>query len=81
MTTKYFVDAAGVYLGGYDGAPAPAGAIEVPAPPPHGLMRRVAGNWIDTPASLFAKRPSIDFEKLVDALKAKAGLTDQDVGR
>jgi hypothetical protein len=79
--TRFYVDVAGAYIGGFDGAPPPAGAIEVPAPPPHGLMRRVAGNWIDTPASLAAKRPPIDLEKLVDALKSKAGLTDQDVGR
>jgi hypothetical protein len=35
--TKYFVDAVGNYLGGFDGAGPQAGAIEVPNPPAHGL--------------------------------------------
>lgn len=33
MSTKFFVDAAGAYLGGFDGAEPPAGAFEVPEPP------------------------------------------------
>ena len=31
--TKYFVDEAGVYIGGFDGADPPNGAIEVPIAP------------------------------------------------
>lgn len=31
--TKYFVDKQGVYIGGFDGAEPPAGAIEVPFAP------------------------------------------------
>lgn len=33
--TKYYVDEDGAYLGGYDGAEPPEGAIEVPAAPAH----------------------------------------------
>ena len=33
--TSYFVDAEGKYLGGFDGAEPPAGAIEVPSAPSH----------------------------------------------
>lgn len=33
MSTRFFVDGAGVYLGGYDGAEPPEGAIEVEAAP------------------------------------------------
>lgn len=33
MTTKYYVDPDGTYLGAYVGAEPPPGAIEVPAPP------------------------------------------------
>lgn len=35
--TKYFVDAGGKYLGGFDGTTPPAGAIEVPFAPDHAL--------------------------------------------
>jgi len=31
--TKYYVDNAGAYIGGFDGANPPAGAVEVPTPP------------------------------------------------
>jgi len=34
MATRYFVDPQGNYLGGFDGAPPPTGAIEVSDPPP-----------------------------------------------
>lgn len=43
--TKFFVDNNGRYLGGFDGAKPPAGAIEVPAPPAHGRNRWVSGAW------------------------------------
>lgn len=33
MSTRYFVDAAGVYLGGFDGSSPPDGAVEVPTAP------------------------------------------------
>lgn len=33
MTTKFYVDAEGIYLGGFAGVQPPAGAVEVPEPP------------------------------------------------
>ena len=37
MTTKYYVDPDGAYLGAYVGAEPPEGAVQVPAPPTNGL--------------------------------------------
>ena len=36
MMTKYYVNAAGAYIGAYVGAEPPAGAIEVAVPPSRG---------------------------------------------
>lgn len=36
MTTKYYVNAAGLYLGGFVDAEPPQDAVEVPEPPAHG---------------------------------------------
>lgn len=47
--TKYFVDEAGNYIGGFDGANPPAGAIEIPAPPPHGWMVFINNVWVMPP--------------------------------
>lgn len=33
MTTKFYIDSDGKYIGGFDGALPPKGAIEVPFPP------------------------------------------------
>lgn len=49
--TRYFVDADGVYLGGFEVPEGhepnwPADAIEVQAPPPDGRMRWVGGTWV-----------------------------------
>lgn len=48
MTTRFYVDANGDYLGGFgDGAIPPVGAIEVQNdPPPSGKHRRVGGAWV-----------------------------------
>lgn len=47
--TKFYVDAAGNYLGGFDGAEPPSGAIEIPSAPAHGLDKWAAGTWVVTP--------------------------------
>jgi len=44
--TKYYIDYEGIYLGGYDGADPPDNAIEIDAPPPHGLAKLINGQWI-----------------------------------
>ena len=45
MTTKYYSDAQGNYIGGYDGAEPPAGAIERPSPPDHGFDLWDGAQW------------------------------------
>jgi len=45
METKYFVNSAGDYLGGFCGAIPPEGAIEVPTAPNHGTDKYVDGQW------------------------------------
>ncbi len=51
--TRYFVDAEGKSLGGFDGgAEPPAGAVEVPVPPPvHNNQRCNGADW-EPPAAL-----------------------------
>lgn len=43
--TKFYVDAQGNYIGGFDGAPAPDGAIEVPSAPYHAADIWNGGGW------------------------------------
>lgn len=45
--TKFYVDNAGKYLGGFDGALPPDGSIEVQAPPPDGRMTWDGSKWIE----------------------------------
>lgn len=61
LSVKYYVDAAGNYLGGFAGyvvdgvmvpAVVPDGAIEVPCPPPHGWQRWNRGGWEPLPPHL-----------------------------
>lgn len=47
--TQYFVDGGGNYLGGFDGAEPPDGAIEVPHAPANGDDKWVGGAWAATP--------------------------------
>ncbi len=49
--TKFYIDAIGNYLGGFDGAAAPAAAIEVADPPAHGAMTWDGKAW-QTPTAL-----------------------------
>lgn len=44
--TKYYVDASGNYLGGFDGNPTPpSGSIEVSAPPPDARQKWNGTSW------------------------------------
>ena len=45
MTTKYYADAQGNYIGGYEGSVPPNGAIEVPTPPDDGRQKWIGGAW------------------------------------
>lgn len=44
--TKYYIDQEGNYLGGFEGAKAPDGAIEIEAPPNHALDKWDGNQWI-----------------------------------
>lgn len=46
MATKFYTDAQGNYLGGFDGAPPPQGAIEVTVPPDDGHAKFDGTKWI-----------------------------------
>jgi hypothetical protein len=50
MTTRYFVDADGGYLGGFDGAEPPSGAIEVQEAPQDARQVWADGAWSAAPA-------------------------------
>lgn len=65
--TRYFVDGSGNYVGAFDGAAPPAGAIEVPTAPNDARQRWVGGEW-------GAVAPTADDYKLaiVAMLDAKA---------
>jgi hypothetical protein len=43
--TQYYVDTNGNYLGGFDGATPPVGAIEVSAPPTDGRQKWINNAW------------------------------------
>jgi len=60
--TKYFVDSNGNYIGGFDGTPPPAGSVEVPTPPDHGLDKFVSGAWVahDSAPTVSERRAVID---------------------
>lgn len=49
MTTRYFVDGNGNYIGGFDGAEPPAGAIEVPEAPQDANQTWANGAWSAPP--------------------------------
>lgn len=48
--TKYFVDGNGAYIGGFDGAEPPAGAVEVPTAPQDASQTWASGAWSAAPA-------------------------------
>ncbi|MBZ8133213.1 hypothetical protein [Afifella sp. IM 167] len=51
MTTRFYVDAEGAYLGGFDGAAPPQGAVEVGAPPADGRQKWNGEEWSAPPAT------------------------------
>ncbi len=59
--TQFYVDAAGNYLGGFDGAEPPAGAVEIQEPPAHGLDKWVNGAWV-----LYVQPLSVRLIELLD---------------
>ena len=80
--TKYFVDPAGVYLGGFDGVDPPADAIEVPGPPDHGMQKRQGNAWVDTPELIALRQreaEAVSLPELIAALKGSGVLTSADL--
>lgn len=51
MGARFFVDAAGRYVGGFDGAPPPAGAVEVPSAPDDARQVWDGAAWGPAPTS------------------------------
>lgn len=46
MSTKYFIDATGIYIGAFEGATPPAGAVEVPHAPSNANGQWRGGDWV-----------------------------------
>jgi hypothetical protein len=60
MTTKFYVDAAGNYLGGYAGVEPPLGAVEVPTAPDRADRKWTGTDWaVLTPEELRAAMPPL----------------------
>lgn len=49
MTTKYFVTSTGAYIGAFDGAEPPAGAVEVPTAPASAFDLWDGEKWLSAP--------------------------------
>lgn len=71
---RYFMDVGGNYLGGYEGAEPPAGAIEINSPPAHALDKYdfQTKQWI----AYVAPKDKSYAEKLADVLVAKGVIAD-----
>lgn len=70
MATKFYRDSDGNYLGGFDGALPPEGAIEIPEPPPHGACIWNGTEWTFSPEL----QETIDADQKKDLLE-KSGAT------
>lgn len=80
--TQYFVDGNGAYLGGYDGADPPDGAIEVPEAPADASQTWDGHAWSDAPAVRQLVLKSIVQARIIEAGKmpqAYAALTSNPV--
>ncbi len=76
MTTLHFVDANGVYLGGFgDGAAAPQGAVEV-TEPPHGLAAWQNGAWVFDATAEARKSMTLTFAQLLIGLVSEGWITE-----
>lgn len=60
--TKYFVNSLGVYIGGFDGALPPAGAVEVPSPPANAADRWNDGQWAPAAAESPESVPMLNLQ-------------------
>ena len=76
--TRYFIHPRGNYIGGFDGADPPVGAIEIAAPPKHGLDKWDfnAQAWLPYVPPLPLKTKA---DKILIALVAKGVIKQADV--
>ena len=74
MTTKYYRDEAGNYLGAYGGINPviPAGAIEVSHPPQHGRDKWDGEAWVSVEEPSYRVAKLTIVERLIAAGKAEA---------
>ncbi len=73
MTTLYFIDVSGNYLGGFDGALPPSGAVEIATPPSDGRMMWSGTAWgLPLPLSISERCSSVD---ALQTAKLSGGIT------
>jgi len=65
--TKYFVDANGAYIGGFDGAEPPEGAIEVPIAPDDARQKWDGNGWSDVPPARPMVAKSVVQARIIEA--------------
>jgi len=82
--TKYFIDERGNYLGGFDGAEPPVGAVEIPVSPEYGSDILIEGVWTQTDdrkTQVFNETRRTEYEKegiTTDAMIVALWEGDQD---
>ena len=76
--TQHFVDASGIYLGGFgDGAVPPEGSVEV-TEPPHGLAVWQNGAWVFDAEADARKSMTLSFAQLLIGLVTEAWITESE---
>lgn len=76
MTTKYYVNATGKYLGAFDGAPAPAGGIQIASPPADARQTWIGSGWSALPQEV---PKEVSRRRGLQALFMLHGLRDTDI--
>jgi len=81
--TQYYVDAAGKYLGGFDGAEAlklvPPGATEVPGAPEDARQIWDGAKWGPVPAPPPKSAAPLTADELAEILIAKGAISQPDI--
>lgn len=67
--TKYYVDAQGNYIGGFDGVAPPANTVEVPNAPDDARQKWSGGQWQTLPAN----QQSVDDQAALNAALTAQG--------
>lgn len=66
MSTRYFVDPGGTYLGGFDGAEPPRGSVEVPAAPEDGRQKWDGRGWSPKPSDDYALTKDLLIDRMTN---------------